>query len=223
MEAYMAHGYPILLELRGRPVLVVGGGRVASRKVADLLAAGAEITLISPTLHPDLEALGDRIDVIRAAYQPGAITEMIQWDYDPLLVFAATDSREANEQVMDEAYTLRLLVDVADAPETGSFTSMATIRRGSITLALATGGASPALAAHLRERLETEIGAEYVTLSGWLRDLRPKVRARGTPDTRRDLWRAIVASPALALLRAGDEAGARAIIDALVEQFKANS
>ncbi len=210
--------YPILLNLRGRLVVVVGGGRVAARKVTDLLAAGARIILISPALHPDLEALADRLEVRRVTYEPGMLTDLLQWDYEPLLVFAATDSREVNAQVMDEANELHLLVDVADAPAAGSFQSMAAIRRGKITIAIATGGASPALAAHPRAKLETDIGEEYVTLARWLGELRPKIRQRGTPDSRRALWRAILASPALEHLRSGDEAGARAIIDALVAE-----
>ena len=206
--------YPILLNLRGRRVVVIGGGRVAARKAADLLDAGALITLISPALHPDLAALAERLDVRLTAYQPGMLA-----DLRPLLVFAATDSALGNQQVAAEARDLGLLVSLADDGSAGDFASMAAIRRGEITIGLATGGASPALAAYLREKLEAVVGEEYATLARWLGELRPLVRAQVSPEARRrDLWRAILASPALDHLRAGDEAGARAIIDQLVTQ-----
>jgi precorrin-2 dehydrogenase/sirohydrochlorin ferrochelatase len=213
----MTSGYPLLLDLRGRRVVVVGGGGVAARKVGDLLETSAHITVISPALHHDLAALGDQIEVRLIAYEPGILAEL-----RPLLVFATTDSPEANRQVAAEARELGFLVSVADDSVDGDFSSMAAVRRGSITLAVATDGASPALTAHLREKLEAAVGEEYTTLAGWLGELRPLIRGKATLEARRDLWQAIIASPALERLRAGDEAGARAIIDKLVAQFEAN-
>ena len=185
--------YPIALNLRGRRVVVVGGGAVAARKVSDLLDAGAEITLISPTLHPDLAALGARIDVRLTVYAPGMLAAL-----RPLLVFAATDSHEVNQQVAAEARELGILVNVADEGSEGDFATMATIRRGEITIGLASGGASPALTRHLRAALEGVIGMEYDTLARWLGDLRPLVRVQVTPEARRrDLWRAILDFPGI--------------------------
>ncbi len=203
--------YPILLNLRDRRVALIGGGVVAARKAADLLDAGAQITVIAPSIHPDLAAMP--IDLRPTAYARGMLAEL-----RPLLVFALTDSPAVNQQVIDEARELGILVSEAN------FTSMTSLRRGEITIALATDGASPALAAHLREKLETEIGEEYALLARLLGDLRPLVRATVKPESRRrDLWRAILASPALDRLRAGDPAGARAIIDGLVAQAVAES
>jgi len=207
-----------MLDLRGKLVVIVGGGRVAARKVAELLQAGAEITIISPTLHPDLMALGSRIAHLQALYAPGMFAEMIDWDLNPLLVFASTDSSEVNQQVTDEAHDLDILVNRADNGRGHDFSSMSMIRRGDLIIATGTGGASPALAAHLRAKLEAEIGEEYATLSRWLGELRPLIKAKVTLKARPDLWRAIIASPALDYLRSGDEAGARAIIDALVAE-----
>ncbi|MEO8394485.1 MAG: bifunctional precorrin-2 dehydrogenase/sirohydrochlorin ferrochelatase [Chloroflexota bacterium] len=209
-------GYPILLDLQGRLVVMIGGGRVAARKVADLLEAGAQIILISPTLHPDLAALGSHIEHYQTAYAPGMMTEMIDWDLNPLLVFAATDSPAVNQQVADEAHDLGILVNRADNGRGHDFSSMAVIRRGDITIATGTGNSSPALAAHLRAKIEAQIGEEYTILARWLGELRPVVKAKIPPEARPSLWRAILQSPALDHLRASDEAGARAIIDALI-------
>lgn len=215
----MIYGYPVMLNVRGRRVVVVGGGGVAARKVADLLEAGAEITVISPALHPEISAIGDRIEIRLSPYTPGMLAALLAHEKRPMLVFAATDSPEVNRQVADDARELGIPVGVADDSADGDFTSMAAFRRGSITLAVATDGTSPALAAHLREKLEAAVGMEYATLAAWLAELRPLVREQATPAARRDLWRAILASPALDRLRAGDEAGARAIIDGLVAQW----
>lgn len=208
--------YPILLDLRGQRVVVIGGGKVAARKVRDLLDADAHVTVISPALHPDLAALADRIDVHMVGYQAGALAEL-----RPLLVFACTDDSAVNQQIADEARELGTWVNVAGAADkdgAGDFSSMAAIRRGAITIALATNGESPALATHLRDQIAALIGEEYAMLAKWLGDLRPLVKAQVSADKRRDLWHAILDSPAIGKLRAGDEAGARAIIDALVAQ-----
>ncbi|MFN8560856.1 MAG: NAD(P)-dependent oxidoreductase [Anaerolineae bacterium] len=97
----MTSGYPMLLDLRERRVVVCGGGNVAARKVRGLLDAGARVTVISPTLHADLEALGDRIMLVRDVYSPGLLAQI-----RPLLVFAATDLPEVNRQIADEARAL---------------------------------------------------------------------------------------------------------------------
>ena len=120
---------------------------------------------------------------------------MIDWDVNPLLVFAATDSPEVNQQVADEAHDLGILVNRADNGSGHDFSSMATIRRGDITIATATGNASPALAAHLRAKIEAEIGDEYATLARWLGELRPLVKAKIAPEARPVLWRAIIPRP----------------------------
>lgn len=204
--------YPILLDLHGRRVVVVGGGNVAARKVGDLLAAGAQVTVISPTLNETLAPLHDQFDWQESLYTPGMLAV-----FRPQLVFAATNSPQANQQVAAEAQALHMLVNTTDDSRTGDFTSMATFERGDITVGLATGGASPALTAHLRQRLESVIGEEYIIFARWLGELRPLVKARVAAERRAALWQSIIHSDALARLRDGDEAGARAIIDALID------
>ena len=207
-------GYPVLLHLQGRLVIVIGGGQVASRKIGDLLASGANILVISPTVTDALKALVERgaLDWREERYTLGTL-QIVR----PFLVFAVSDLPEVNAQVVSEAQTLGLLVGAADRE--GDFASMATVRRGVITLAAATDGASPALAAHLRERLETVIGEEYGTLADWLAELRPLVQQHiPTQAARRVLWQAIVASPALEHLRQGNAVAAREIVNQLLAE-----
>jgi precorrin-2 dehydrogenase / sirohydrochlorin ferrochelatase len=215
------NGYPVLLHLTGRHCVIVGGGKVAARKVNDLLEAGAQVSVISPTLESSLIDLAARgfITVDVSDYMAGMLSEN-----PPFLVFAATDSRAVNQQVAAEARNLGALVDMVDGDsehgeprEPSDFSSMATLRRGLVTIAIATQGAAPALAAHLHTRLESVIGSEYGTLAQWMFELRPVVRERVAPQQRRrDLWWAMINSPALELLRQGDEAEAYAIVQKLV-------
>jgi siroheme synthase-like protein len=203
--------YPILLNLRGRRVVVVGGGEVGARKVIDLLNEDALITVISPTLHPDLRKLDSVIDARLEFYAPGMLAEL-----HPVLVLAVTDSIDLNRQVAEEARALGILVNLANESKIGDFTNMATARRGEITIGVSTGGAAPMLAAFLRDLLDARIGDEYVALAQIMGEVRPRVRATVSVKMRHKLWHSVLASGALDCLRSGDEAEARAIIDRLI-------
>jgi len=165
--------YPIcLIGLKGRRAVVVGGGAVAARKVAGLLEADARVTVISPILAPELESLvaAGRITPVKRPYRPG--------DLDgAFLVIAATDDATVNQAVWQEAERRRCLVNVVDDPTHSNFIMPAVVRRGEVTIAISTGGASPALARRLRERLEALIGPEYGELARLLAELRPELRA----------------------------------------------
>jgi precorrin-2 dehydrogenase/sirohydrochlorin ferrochelatase len=201
-----------MLNLEGRRCLVVGGGRVAARRVPGLLEAGAAVTVISPALHPDLEALhaAGRISILRRRYAAGDATSM-----HPALVFAATDSADVNERVAEEARQAGAWINIADEAAEGDFDVPSITRRGPITLALSTG--APALTAHLRALLEAAIGEEYAVLAGWIAEARTDVRAQlGTQAERAALWRSVLESPILEKLRAGQTDAAKAIFDRLV-------
>lgn len=209
--------YPIMLHIAGRVCVIVGGGVVAARKVDGLLAAGGSITVISPTLHPILAqyaaegSIAAWIDVYRA----GMFTAL-----NPFLVFAATNNPAVNQQVLADARALGILADSVEAHAQRDFSSMAALRRGAITIGISSDGASPALTAHLRAKLEALIGEEYAVFVEWLRDLRPQVEAHIADQTARAaLWRALVDSDALDLLRAGDAAGARAVMAQITTSF----
>jgi siroheme synthase-like protein len=134
-------------------------------------------------------------------------------------VIAATDSPTVNAQIIAEAEKIGVLVGAVDDTPGSDFTAMAAVRRGAVTLAVATGGASPALAAHLRDRLETFIGEEYATLAEWLAELRPLVRQQvNSVDARRALWWTIIDSPILEHLRQGDTTAARTVINRLLAE-----
>jgi precorrin-2 dehydrogenase/sirohydrochlorin ferrochelatase len=145
--------YPAFLILEGQLCAVVGGGRVATRKAHSLLAAGAHIVVISPALHADLQTLLAKgsIDHIPHNYAAEYLT-------GASLVFAATNNSEVNRQVAHDAHNLRILVNVADDPDTSDFHVPATISRQDLTLAISTGGGSPAFARYMRELVEWSLG-----------------------------------------------------------------
>lgn len=212
----LATAYPLMLNLEGRGCVVVGGGEVAARKVAGLLAAGAWVRVISPLLHPELEQLAaeNAITVRRTAYAPGSL-----FDLHLVLVFAATDSPALNRRIADEARALGALVEIADSGDESDFRNMATIQRGPITVGVSTGGASPALAAHLRARLEKAVGEEYVVLVKWMEEARPAVRNRIPGHIERGrLWRGILDSSILDDLRRGDTITARKNFESFVRE-----
>jgi precorrin-2 dehydrogenase / sirohydrochlorin ferrochelatase len=141
--------YPAFLSLQGKVCAVVGGGSVATRKVRSLLATGANIVVISPLLHANLQEMLSR-SLIRSIPANYAAEHLD----GAQLVFAATNDSEVNRRVAQDAHTRGLWVNVADNPALSDFYVPATIRRGDLTLAISTGGTSPAFARYVREQLE---------------------------------------------------------------------
>ncbi len=150
---------PIFLQVEGAPCLVVGGGEVALRKVQRLIDAGASLTVISPQVTAALASLAEsgRISLLRRSYCPGDME-----GYH--LVYAATDDRELQRRLFEEARILNILINVADAPEFCSFIVPSTLRRGRLQVAISTAGASPAIARLLRQRMDQWLGDEFEVL-----------------------------------------------------------
>jgi precorrin-2 dehydrogenase / sirohydrochlorin ferrochelatase len=210
--------YPVMLRIENQLCVIVGGGAVAARKVADLLAAGAQVMVISPALHPTLEDAGNTETIIiqRELYTVGLLRGL---NPKPLLVFAATDDPALNAQIAFDARAIGSLVDVLDDASASDFASMAQIRRGDISIAISTSGASPALSAHLREVIELVFGDEYATLAAWMRESRASIRqAIHTQAERRNLWHTVIDSAVLDHLRNGDTEVARKLYDTLLSE-----
>lgn len=148
--------------------MVVGGGRVAERKVGGILAASGRIRLVSPEITPGLATLAGSgsIEWREKAYRREDLE-------GALLVFAATNRADVQQAIREDAQAAGLLINVADAPEWCDFQVPATIRRGDLTLSVSTNGRSPAVAAMVRRRLDREFGEEYgllTALAALLRD-----------------------------------------------------
>jgi precorrin-2 dehydrogenase / sirohydrochlorin ferrochelatase len=196
--------YPIFAIIDQKPCLVVGGGAVGERKVLDLCAVGARVTVVSPALTPRLAAMAAAGEIrhLPGDFRPEQVAGMA-------LVMAATDDPEVNARVSAAAGARNIWVNVADAPELCSFIVPAQVRRGDLTLAISTGGASPALARRLRQELEQYFGPEYAPYIRLLRQVRAALLAsrRAHPDNAR-LFGNLVASPLKDAVARQDSRGA---------------
>ena len=164
-----SHYVPIFCNLRGKKVVVVGGGKVAERKVKALLPAGADIIVISPQVTQDLQEI---IANGKATHVPRVFSS---GDLDGAwLVIAATDDTKVQDKVFKESEAMHCFCNVVDEPEKCSFIVPSLVKRGALSIAISTGGQSPGLARHLRMRLQEEFGEEwalYTELIGRLRRL----------------------------------------------------
>ena len=166
--------YPLMLNLKGKKCVVVGGGHVALRKVKMLLDCGADITVVSPKPHLGMAKLSEKkaIRLIHRDYKVGDLT-------DATLAVASTDVKEINRTVAHEAKRLGILVNVVDDPRLSSFILPSFFRRGHLTIAVSSGGTSPALARKIRSNLEKSLGKEYATLLLLISEVRSAIKERG--------------------------------------------
>jgi siroheme synthase-like protein len=198
--------YPIFLNLSGKTCLVVGGGRVAADKVSKLRGTGALIRVVSPEITSEIrEAVNQgEVEWCPREYKPGDLS-------DVFLGIAATDVRSVNQQVSEEAERLGVLINVVDDPSQCGFISPAIVRRGPVTLAISTGGASPALARKLRETLSTSPALEWADLAGVLSEVRCQVRRSGAAvDPQR--WQCAMKHELIELARSNKEDDAVALL-----------
>ena len=177
--------YMACLDLTGRAVLVVGAGRVALEKTEGLLAAGAAVTVVAPQILPAVSDL--EVEIVRRGYR----TDDLDGKF---LVVAATATTSVNRRVFRDAEARALLCNVVDVPDLCSFILPAVHRHEPIAVAVSTGGASPALAQHLRDQIATVVRPEHAELAHRLRELRPWAKAHFTTyEERKAYFAGIVA------------------------------
>jgi siroheme synthase-like protein len=175
--------YPVFIQAKGRRVLVIGGGHVGAEKVRGLLAAEADITLVSPALIDELREHRDagRITHVERAYAEPDLDG--GWDW----VMIATDDGAINAEVAAACKRRGIWANAADDPANCDFILPAVVRKGKITLAASTAGASPALARRLREELDAYLTDDMPALADLLAEVRQDVRARGI-RVENDTW-----------------------------------
>ena len=174
--------FPVNLNLVGRPVLVVGGGRIALRKVEQLLAANAEVTVISPLFVDEFQEMP--VTLVHREYATGDIDTF-------RLVITATGNTAVDQLIYDECEDKGIWINSADDPERCAFTLPAAFRRGPLMITVSTGGASPALASWMRSHLELAIGPEYEEVVSRLAVERARVHANGE-STENVQWQPII-------------------------------
>lgn len=193
---------PVNLDVAGRRVLVVGGGRVASRKVKSLRECGAEVTVVSPAFCSGLARMRG-IHRVRRGYRRSDLRGM--W-----LVVSAAGPQAVNQRVWEHAREAGIPVNVVDQPVLCTFTVPAVLRRGELVITVSTGGGSPSLSGRIREILGAAIGPEFGQHLALLREMRTAVKASGLPlEARGELLKAMSADGVRERLRESGLAAAR--------------
>jgi precorrin-2 dehydrogenase / sirohydrochlorin ferrochelatase len=200
----MSTGYPVVLRLAGRRCVVVGGGSVATRKIGTLVRFGADVLVVAPEVAPEIEELvaSGGVHVERRPFEPA--------DLDgALLAFAATDQRAVNRAVVEAAEERGVLANVSDDPSASDFTNPGLVRRRDITLAVSTGGRSPAFARFLREQLQEWLTDTRCTLLDLVAEVRRDMRSAGKSIAAERWHRAIDDEQVARAIESGDREGAR--------------
>ena len=200
--------YPAFLDLNNRKSVVVGGGKVAERKVRSLLKAGAVVKIVSPDVTPGLKKLGDqgKISHKKKRYGKGDLR-------GAFIVIAATSSAAVNSKAAQEA---EYLVNVIDIPADGNFIVPSHVSRGNLSIAISTGGASPAVSKAVRKEIEQQYDAEFAR---YLR-FAEKVRGRALKEIkdakkRERFLKSLASAEILAILRkAGLDEASREVLKA---------
>lgn len=177
--------FPLFLDLKNKPVLVVGGGEVASRKVDSLVRSGANVTIVSPKIEPYLQRLIDQEEChwIQSFYS----SELLNDAY--IQVWATTDNPDLNHQVHKDAKAKNILVNVVDDKPYCDFITPSIINRGRIQIAISSGGASPVLVRNIRQMLETNLAQNLSLQADFASSKRNDIKQRlANVDERRKFW-----------------------------------
>ena len=191
--------YPIHLDIKNRNCLIVGGGAVGTRKVNTLLECGAHVTVISPDPTPHLTQLASKgsITLKKRAYRSDDLAGMF-------LVIGATDDETLNLQISEDAERAQILCNIADRPEVCNFILPSIVRQGDLVITISTSGKSPALAKHLRQKLETQFGREYADFLALMGAIRQKLLSQAhEPEAHKALFNQLIDSDLIQLMQAG--------------------
>jgi len=211
----MANYYPIMLDVRGRRAIVVGGDQIAAEKAQALCESGADVTVISPSFCRAMRGLGESaaLTLRQKAYAPGDLA-------DAFVVVAATGDAELIDAIWAEAQARGQLVNVVDVPGRCNFIIPSILRRGQLTIAVSTEGASPSLAKRIRQRLENLFPPAYGAYLQMAAAARSRLRAGGVSYAERDrFFGEYMESDALERISAGDAAGAAATTASLLQRY----
>ena len=204
----MSQYYPLFMDLKAQPVLVVGGGKVALRKVQTLLEHGAYVRIVSPQIVPEIKALIDEKTCFwsKKQYSNEDIREAI-------LVFSCTEKEEVNDQVSRDAKAHQRPVNVVDDPAKCSFIVPSIMERGDLKIAVSTGGSSPIVARQVRSELELIYGTEMVDYLSLLKSWRTKAKSSLSPEKRSIFWDRATDGDVRALIKAQRLTEAEGVIE----------
>lgn len=189
--------YPIFLDIKNKPCIVIGGGQVAERKVLSLLDAGAKVCVISPEITPAIKKLASkkRVKLIQRAYKTADLK-------NSFLAYSATNNKTVNQKVFQEAEKQGVLLNIVDVPELCNFIVPSVVERGDLLLAISTSGKSPAMAKKIRQQLEKEFGREYAIFLKIMGIIRKSLLKKGMEsDKNKRIFEGLVDSRLIDLIR----------------------
>ncbi|WP_066635968.1 precorrin-2 dehydrogenase/sirohydrochlorin ferrochelatase family protein [Desulfolucanica intricata] len=204
----MERCYPISVRLSGRKCLVIGGGKVAERKVVSLLECGARVTVVSPELTPYLTELSasGQVEYRQGNYETSDLA-------GAFLVIGATNNDYINRKVAQDCFARNILINVVDDPPNGNFFVPAQVRRGSFSIAISTDGKSPMFARRIREELEKQYPVEYGDVLDLIGELRLKViKNISEPEQKYDVLKQMTDDEVMQLLREGQYDRAKELV-----------
>ena len=197
--AYSQVRYAVSLSLEGRPCTIVGGGRVALRKAVSLLDAGAAVTVIAPRLDEMLRSLGGSSPQLRLLERPYRAGDL----KGAFLVIAATDCRDVNHAVVEEALRRSCLVNATDDPSAGNFSVPGTYAAGAVRFSVSTGG-NPRFTHLILGDLARQYGPDFGAFSTYLDSMRDRVKELlPDSDSRRRFWRGVLTDDVVEEIRQG--------------------
>ena len=204
----MSHYYPIFVDLQKKPVLVVGGGTIAYRKVVTLLEHGAIVRIVSPHVLPELKTLVDSVRCFweQKEYSPDDIQ-------DASLVFSCTEKEDVNAQVSNNAKEKFRLINVVDDPEKCTFIVPSILERGDLTIAVSTSGSSPIVARQIRADLEKQYGEEIKVYLALLKSWRKPVKQNLTQEQKEVFWARATDGEILELIKNGQLDHAKGVLE----------
>lgn len=189
--------YPVNLDIKNRKCLIIGGGSVGTRKVIRLVECGADVTVVSPESTDKLIsfAVKGRIVLKKRSYHSSDLEGMF-------LVIGASDNKELNRQISEDARRYNIICNIVDLPEACDFILPSVVNRGDLLIAISTSGKSPAFAKKLRRNLETEYGEEYAGFLKLMGAIRKKLlRKNHAPEKHRDLFEQLIDKGVLEMIK----------------------
>jgi precorrin-2 dehydrogenase/sirohydrochlorin ferrochelatase len=196
----MMRYYPINLDIQNRNCLVVGGGGVGTRKVRTLLKCGARVTVVSPEISEELQAIEEtaRLTLRFRQYRTEDLEEMF-------LVIGATDDESLNRQISSDAEQRNTLCNIADRPEVCNFILPSIVQRDDLIITISTSGRSPAFAKKLRKTLESQYGEEYGDFLKLMGAVRKKLLSQAhEPEVHKPLFEQLINSDLVEMIRDGE-------------------
>lgn len=211
----MPEYYPILLELKGKQCIVIGGGKVAERKATSLNNSKAIVTVISPDITKPLKQM---VKVNKIKYIKDSFKE--RYLKNAFLAIGATSDPETNHFIFQAANKKNMLVNIVDSPGECNFIVPSTVKQGDLLISISTGGKSPALAKKIRQHLETQFGKAYKDFLLLMGKLRKKILVQ-FPDIqyRNKIFQTLVDSNILGLFKKGLKQKAEDRAEEIINSF----